>query len=96
MTNEFFIDSNNIVRWESSKRVPFTDKLTEFLVKGLVTSEQVVNSIRVREEEEAKTIADYIARRKKTGYTEEEKYELKAAFGNEEVINLFTGLSVYK
>lgn len=96
MSSEFYIDETNsnsgpVVRWISSDNIPFTDKLTEFLVKGLIDSELVLNSINQKKVEDKAAIEAYVANRNKYGYSDEEKFEMRAAFGNEEVVDIFTG-----
>lgn len=92
----FYIDESNseagpVVRWLTSDNIPFEDKLTEFLIAGLIDQQTVVNSINLRKEEDKASIAKYIANRQKYGYSDEEKFEMRAAFAGEEVIDLFTG-----
>jgi glycosyltransferase involved in cell wall biosynthesis len=41
-----------------------------------------------------KFIAQYVANRQKYGYSDEEKFEMMAAFGGEEVVDIFTGKTV--
>jgi hypothetical protein len=45
----------------------------------------------VRKIEDAKFLEQYIANRQKYGYSDEEKFEMRAAFGDEEVVDIFTG-----
>jgi hypothetical protein len=96
MTKEFYIDETNpefgpVVRWGSSNNIPFLDKLTEFKSLGLITEELVLNSTQVRKIESAKQIQEYIASREQYGYSDEERFEIQASFGNEEVVDIFTG-----
>lgn len=92
----FYIDESNseagpVVRWLTSDNIPFEDKLTEFLIAGLIDQQTVVNSINLRKEEDKAFLTEYIANRQKFGYSDEEKFEMRAAFAGEEVIDLFTG-----
>lgn len=92
----FYIDESNseagpVVRWLTSDNIPFEDKLTEFLIAGLIDQQTVVNSINLRKEEDKAFLTEYIANRRKFGYSDEEKFEMRAAFAGEEVIDLFTG-----
>lgn len=89
-TADFYID-NNVVRWNSSNNVPPTDILTEFVIAGLIDTETAANSINVKNIEDKAFLDQYVANRKKYGYSDEEKFEMRAAFGDEEVVDLFTG-----
>lgn len=90
-TANFYIDGNGIVRWDSNDQVPFDDMLTNFLIAGFIDQENVILSMNARKAESLKALDDYIARRQKYGYSDEEKFEMQAAFGNEEVVDIFTG-----
>ena len=91
---DFNVDTNGVVRWNSSNNVPPNDILTEFLVGGLVSQEEVLRSISKRKEEEIAFLEAYVARRQKYGYSDEEKFEMRAACGDEEVVDVFTGKKV--
>lgn len=91
---DFNVDTNGVVRWNSSNNVPPNDILTEFLVGGLVSQEEVLRSISKRKEEEIAFLEAYVARRQKYGYSDEEKFEMRAAFGDEEVVDVFTGETI--
>lgn len=84
----------NVVRWISNDGVPPTDILNEFQIKGWITVEDVVDSLAYKKEQDMKFLAEYVANRKKYGYSDEEKFEMQAAFGGEEVVDIFTGESV--
>jgi hypothetical protein len=88
--NEFYIDNNDVVRWNSNDQVPFDDTLTDFLVAGLIVQENVLRSMTARKAEAEIAIQKYVENRKKYGYSDEEKFEMKAAFGDEEVVDIFT------
>lgn len=96
---DFYIDETNsdfgpVVRWNSNDSIPFGDMLTEFLVAGFIDQETVVNSLNARKIEDKVFLEQYAANRKKFGYSDEEKFEMRAAFGDEEVVDIFTGLKV--
>ena len=91
---DFNVDTNGVIRWNSSNNVPPNDILTEFLIAGFVTQEEVLRSISKRKEEEIAFLEAYVANRKKYGYSDEEKFEMRAAFGDEEVVDMFTGLKI--
>jgi len=94
MTANFYVDGNGIVRWDSNDQVPFDDKLTEFLIAGFIDQENVILSMNARKTESLAALDQYIARRQKYGYSDEEKFEMRAAFGDEEVVDLFTGETI--
>ncbi len=93
MSNQFYVE-HNVVRWNSSNNIPFEDKLTEFLLQGLISQEDVLESLRVRKIEDAKHIEAYIAQRQQFGYSEEEKIEMANAFAGETVVDIFTGQEI--
>lgn len=97
---DFYIDETNadfgpVVRWNSSNNIPFSDMLTEFLVAGYINQDTVVNSINAKKVEDRKAIDGYIASRQSRGYTDEEIFEMQAAFGpGETVVDVFTGQEI--
>ena len=44
-----------------------------------------------RKIEDLAFLEQYVANRQKYGYSDEEKFEMRAAFGDEEVVDVFTG-----
>jgi len=95
---DFYIDCTTgygqVVRWNSSDNVPPVEILNEFQLKGWITVEDIVDSLAFKKDEDAKFLEQYIANRRKYGYTAEEKFEMQAAFGGEEVVDIFTGQRV--
>lgn len=89
--DQAYIDSSNVIRWKSSDNVPPKDILADLCVAGLITSEVLYDSIATKNKEDAKFLDQYVANRAKYGYSDEEKFEMRAAFGDEEVIDIFTG-----
>lgn len=92
--NDFYVDNNDVVRWKSNDRVPFDDILTNFLLADLICQENVLRSMTARKEEDIKSIEEYVVSRQKYGYSDEEKFEMRAAFGDEEVFDIFTGEAI--
>lgn len=91
-------DSNRIylkagvVRWVSSDNVPFDDMLEQFVKEGRITAKERAISNRVREKESAEALDRYIARNRGRKLSDEERFEMRAAFGEgAEVTNIFTG-----
>lgn len=96
--NDFYIDETSeygqVVRWNSSDNIPPKDILAEFCVKGYITAETLYDSIACKNAEDTKFLEEYISNRKKYGYSDEEKAEMRNAFGDEEVVDIFTGKRV--
>lgn len=89
-----YIDSNNVIRWNSNDTVPPKDILAELCVAGYITSETLYDSIATKNKEDAAFLDQYIANRRKFGYSDEERFEMQAAFAGETVIDIFTGEEV--
>jgi hypothetical protein len=93
--NDFYIDETNsntgpVVRWNSNDRIPFADMLQNFVDAGWITKQEQNNSLAQRVEEDRIAIEAY--RKNYKGPSEEELFEMKAAFGaGAEVVNVFTG-----
>lgn len=86
-----YTDSNGVIRWVRSNNVPPIEILSEFVVAGLTDTETVVHSLNVGKQESLAFLEQYVANRKKYGYSDEEKFEMRAAFGGETVVDVFTG-----
>jgi len=85
---------NNVIRWVSNNTVPPTDILAELCVAGYLTTEMLYDSIATKKKEDDAFLDQYIANRRKYGYSDEEKAEMANAFGGETVIDIFTGEEV--
>jgi len=85
---------NNVLRWVSNNTVPPTDILAELCVAGYLTTEMLYDSIATKKKEDDAFLDQYIANRRKYGYSDEEKAEMANAFGGETVIDIFTGEEV--
>ena len=99
MSYPFYIDETNevsgpVVRWVSNNAIPFEDMLQRFVLSGDITDTEMVNSLVQRKIEDKAAIEAYVASRQKYGYTDEEKFEMRAAFGDEEVVDVFTGKTI--
>lgn len=87
--------TNNIVRWISSNAIPFDDVLQELVNDGVITTEQMSLSSQQKKVEQAEFLAQYIKARQKRGYSDEEMFEMRAAFGpGETVVDVFTGQTI--
>jgi len=91
-------DSNRIVvkggvvRWQSSDNVPFDDMLDRFVAEGKITSKERAISNQVRERESAEALQKYFDRNKGRKLSDEERFEMRAAFGaGAQVTNIITG-----
>lgn len=88
---EFHVDNNDVVRWNTNNQVPFDDMLTKFVAAGLINQEHLLRSTTAREAETYEGLKAYVAMREKVGYSDEEMFEMQAAFGDEEVFDVITG-----
>lgn len=96
---DFYIDETNsdfgpVVRWTSNDNIPFADMLAEFAIAGYIDQQIVINSINARKIEDEAFLQQYVEHRQKNGYSNEEKFEMRAVFGNEEVVDIFTGKTI--
>lgn len=95
---EIYIDETfdyaQVVRWNSNDTVPPKEILAELCVAGFITTEVLYDSIACKDQEDAAFLEEYVARRQKYGYSDEEKFEMRAAFGDEEVVDIFTGQTI--
>jgi hypothetical protein len=82
---------NNVIRWNSNNTVPPKDILADLCVAGYITTEILYDSIATKNIEDAAFLEQYVANRKKYGYSDEEKFEMQAAFAGEQVVDIFTG-----
>ena len=85
---------NNVIRWVSNNTVPPTDILADLCVAGYITSEMLYDCIDTKKKEDDAFLDQYIANRRKYGYSDEEKAEMANAFAGETVIDIFTGEEV--
>jgi len=92
---DFYIDETNsdsgpVVRWSSNNRIPFGDMLAEFAHAGWISVQIVENSLAQRQIEDRISLENY--RRNYRGPSEEEQFEMRAAFGSgARVVNVLTG-----
>lgn len=97
---QFYIDETRkdtgpVVRWNSNDRIPFEDMLQTFLAQGWIDSQTLQNSLQTRKIEDAEAIQRYIKSRARTGYSDEERSEMRAAFGaGARVVDVFTGKTI--
>ena len=84
----------NVVRWISSNNIPFSDIMAELLAAGVITNDHVEASRKQKAVEDAQSILRYMEFREKNGYSAEEIAEIKAEFGNEEVVDVLTGKAI--
>jgi len=89
--HEWKLGSKGEVRWVSSNNIPPTDILEMAVVDGTITWEMFERSTKQNSIETTEFIERYQAMREKHGYSEEERFEMKAAFGDEEIVDVFTG-----
>lgn len=90
LKKESYIDNTGAYRWIKSNNVVPND----ILVQANVDASTLKITARERLIEQGKVLKAYIAHRAENGYSREERYEMKAAFGNESVIDVFTGKEI--
>ena len=92
---DFYIDetdsaSGPVVRWLSNDRIPFGDMLAEFAHAGWISVQTVENSLAQRKIEDRIALEAYAKNYR--GPSEEEQFEMRAAFGpGAQVVNVLTG-----
>jgi len=92
---DFYVDETNstsgpVVRWNSNDRIPFGDMLSEFATAGWISMQTVENSLAQRRIEDRRAIEAY--RKNYRGPSQEEQFEMRAAFGSgARVVNVLTG-----
>lgn len=94
---KFHIDAyvkDGIVRWISNNKVP-PSELLEFW-KHLGKDFDYLKSMETSENETLEFIREYVKQKKDEAVTDEERFELEAAFGKgTTVIDVFTGKETY-
>lgn len=81
-----------VVRWASNNSVPPADLRGLWARLGLISAEQAQASEETYQRELTAFLADYTAKRAQVGYSEEERAEMRAAFGpGETVVDVITG-----
>ena len=88
---EWKLGAHGEVRWVSSNNICPTDILEMAVVDGTITWEMFERSTKQNSIETTEFLTRYQAMREKHGYSEEEQMEMRAEFGNEEVVDFITG-----
>lgn len=92
--HETYFDEDGALRWLSNDSVPPQDCLEQWHEIGLLSDEEFSHSDIIREHESSEAIRQYVEYREKHGYSDEELFEMRAAFGDEPVVDVFTGKKV--
>jgi hypothetical protein len=88
----FYIE-DGILRWKTNDQVPFDDMLQDFQRLGIRFDVEKTKQFREKQVEES--IAAYKKSMENHQYSEEELFEMRAAFGpGTEVVNIITGKKV--
>ena len=82
------------IRWVSNNSVPPTDILEMAVVDGTITMEEFFISREQKDIDTTRHFAQYADMREKRGYSAEERAEMRAEFGDEEVVDVITGQQV--
>ena len=91
-TADKFMDAyvvDGIVRWKSNDRIPPQDILELWHYIG--EDFDYEKSLQIGDKETQRSIQNYRRQRAKQGYSQEELFEMKAAFGNTPVVDVLTG-----
>lgn len=91
---DFYVDDENVIRWNTNGVVPPDECLGVMVVAGLVTERQVTISKKVRQNELMAFLNEY--RKAQATRTPDQRHEARlearSAFGEGvEVVNVFTG-----
>lgn len=93
--NAYVDEDGVVIRWKSNKQVPPRDCLYAFLLVGKITENQFTVSCEERAYEAERAIQSYKESRARHGYSDEERFEMRAAFGpGAEVVDIFTGKKI--
>jgi hypothetical protein len=88
---KYYMDGN-VVRWESNNSVPPQDILDEMHTDGVINNATLLESAKTRISEQDAFLAEYRERMANHVHSEEELFEMRAAFGEgAEVVNAITG-----
>jgi len=85
---------DNIVFWKSNDRSPFDDMLNDWFDLGLITVDQVNNTIMDKERQDLEAIIQYVNHRETNGYSNEEKAEIWNEIGAD-AVDVFTGKRIF-
>jgi hypothetical protein len=88
-----FCIQNGILCWKSNGQVPFDDMLQDFQNLGIRFDMEKTKKF--REKQVSKSIAAYKKSMENHQYSDEELFEMRAAFGSDaEVVNVITGKKI--
>lgn len=94
-SKEEFSIENNVIRWKSNNNIPPKTILYSFLHLNYVTEYDVENSLKVYQIEMEQKLKEYKEMMKTYIYSDEELYEMKAAFGKgTTVVNVISGSKI--
>jgi len=85
---------DNIVFWKSNDRSPFDDMLNDWFDLGLITVDQVNNTIMDKERQDLEAIIQYVNHRETNGYSNEEKSEIWNEIGAD-AVDVLTGKRIF-
>ena len=89
--HEYRLGSKGEVRWVSSNNIVPGDILELAVADNTLDIAVRNRTEEVREVEDIEFLKRYQAMREKHGYSEEEQMEMRCEFGDEEVVDVFTG-----
>jgi len=86
-------DDVTVLRWKSNDRIPPDEVLRTWVEVGFITFLEAADSMEQRQRETAAFLDEYV--RNQTAPTDEELFEMRAAFGEgETVVNVLTGRTI--
>ena len=95
---QYFEDTSTVdgvIRWNKSNNVPPTELLELWAYVGILDRYVYQKSLEVRDAELAVSIRQYKEARAKQGYSQEQLFEMRAAFGaGATVVNVLTGETI--
>ena len=92
---EYHLGPKGELRWNLSNNIVPGDILEMAVVDGTIDIALRNRTEEVRKVEDAEFFAQYRANREKYGYSDEEKFEMRAAFGEgETVVDIITGKEI--
>ena len=81
---------NGVLRWVTSGNVPFDDMVQKFIADGFKVDAEACRA--ARNDDLNEVAVNYRKQREEYGYSDEEMFEMRAAFGEGvPVVDLFTG-----
>jgi len=85
------LDESRVLRWKSNDACLMRDALEELYDGGYITAGVLQDTNAARDVENTLAIARYVEMRERDGYSDEEMFGMRSAFGDEPVMDVLTG-----